>query len=424
MLNRKIGPVTKEIKKLLIPDIEMYDLSNGLKVCESNLGSQEILKIEIVHVAGRSVEDFPLTSRAVSSLLKDGCRNKNSAQIAEEIDFYGSSIKTGSNMDFSYTTFYTLTKHFDNIVPILFDMYYYPTFPEDEIEKFKHLNIQKLKEELNKNDVLTYRRITEEIFGYKHAYGYNSTENDYLNVNKDMILSHYEDYLGTDNCYIFLSGKINDHIRKTISDLFGTVIKNTRKKDYSPATNPVSGKKINLLSKNEHQSAIKTGRKLFNKNHPDNVVFYLLNTILGGYFGSRLMTSIREDKGYTYDISSNVDQMLYDGCFYISTEAATEYVEPILEEVYLQMEILKNEKIGAKELIMVKNYLMGTFMNMLDGPMNVSSFAKSMILSGKKPMDFLEFTNEMVEMSPEMILKAAQIYLNKEDMIEVIVSPY
>lgn len=59
MLNRKIGPVTKEIKKLLIPDIEMYDLSNGLKVCEINLGSQEILKIEIVHVAGRSVEDFP-----------------------------------------------------------------------------------------------------------------------------------------------------------------------------------------------------------------------------------------------------------------------------------------------------------------------------------------------------------------------------
>ena len=116
--------------------------------------------------------------------------------------------------------------------------------------------------------------------------------------------------------------------------------------------------------------------------------------------------------------------MLYDGCFYISTEAATEYVEPILEEVYLQMEILKNEKVGAKELIMVKNYLMGTFMNMLDGPMNVSSFAKSMILSGKKPLDFLEFTDEMVEMSPEMILKAAQIYLNKEDMIEVIVSPY
>jgi zinc protease len=424
MLNRKIGPVSKQIKKLLIPDIEMYKLSNGVNVCEVNLGSQEILKIDIVHIAGRSVEDFPLSGRAVSSLIKDGCRDKSSAQIAEEIDYYGSSIKTGSNMDFSYTTLYTLTRHIDRVLPILFDMYYFPTFPEDEIEKFKHLNIQKLKEELNKNDVLSYRRITEEIFGRNHSYGYNSTENDYLNITKNHILSHYNDYVGTDNCYLFLSGKINDQVRKTMADLFGTSIKNTRKKEYSPSITPVAGSKINLISKNEHQSSIKTGRKLFDKNHPDNVVFYLLNTILGGYFGSRLMTSIREDKGYTYDISTTIDQMLYDGCFYVSTEAAPEYVEPILKEIYLQMDLLKNEYVGAKELNMVKNYLMGTFMNLMDGPMNVSSFAKSMILSGKKPLDFLDFTDEMVDMSSENILKTAQIYLNMEDMTEVIVSPY
>ena len=88
------------------------------------------------------------------------------------------------------------------------------------------------------------------------------------------------------------------------------------------------------------------------------------------------------------------------------------------------MDLLKNEYVGTKELTMVKNYLMGTFMNMMDGPMNVSSFAKSMILSGKKPIDFLDFTDEMVDMSSEKILKTAQIYLNMEDIIEVIVSPY
>jgi len=423
MINRKAGPISADIEKLIIPDIDLYTYSNGVRVCEVNMGSQEIIKIEIVHIAGRSTEDFPLSGRAVSSLLKDGCVSKTSAEIAEEIDYYGSSIKTASNMDFSFTTLYTLSKHFEKVIHLMHEMYYQPTFPQEEIEKFKHLNIQKLKEELSKNDVITYRQITEEIFGHTHPYGYNSNEIDYQNISRDKIVSHYDNYYGSDNSFIFLSGKINDNVRKNLENLFGKTIKKTVLKNFEPVLIPFSAKKVRLTSKNEHQSAIKTGRRLFNKNHPDNVVFYFLNTILGGYFGSRLMTSIREDKGYTYDISSSADQMLYDGCFYISSEAAPEYTEPLLVEIYSEMRKLQEEKVGLKELNMVKNYLMGTFMNVLDGPMNVSSFAKSMVLSGKKPLDFIDFTNEMREITPEKVIMAAQKYLNEEDMTEIVVSP-
>lgn len=422
MINRRIGPGIKDIVNLHIPTLEMYELANGVKVCEINIGSQEIFKLDIIHKAGRSIEDNHLVARAVSSLIKDGCRNKNSSQIAEEIDFYGSSIKTASNMDFSYTTFYTLSKHFEKAISLVHDIYYTPVFPEDEIEKFKHLNIQKLKEELSKNDVITYRSITEEIFGSSHPYGYNSVESDYKLLNRNNIYNHYNDFYGSDNCFIFLSGKINDQIREAVSVQFGTEIKHSKKKPLNFEGLPVHEKKIQLTSKNEHQSAIKIGRKLFNKSHADNVVFFLLNTIFGGYFGSRLMKSIREDKGYTYDISSSIDQMLYDGCFYVSTEAANEYVDPIIKEVYHQMNLLQNTKVGSKELVMVKNYLMGTFMNMLDGPMNVSAFAKSMIMIGKQPADFIDFVNEMMEITEDNLINTAQTYFNEKDMIEIVVS--
>ena len=205
MINRKSGPASYNINKLNIPELEIYDWTNGTRVCEVNLGSQDILKIEVVHVAGRSVEEHHLISRAVSSLLKDGSGQKTSAQIAEEIDFYGSSIKTASNMDFSYTTMYTLTKYADKIIPLLHELYIEPTFPEDEIEKFKKLNIQKLKEELTKNEVITYRQITEEIFGKEHAYGYNSTEIDYLNIDRSKIITHFKQNYGTNNRYIFIA---------------------------------------------------------------------------------------------------------------------------------------------------------------------------------------------------------------------------
>jgi zinc protease len=422
MLDRRVAPAIHKTDKLIFPGYELYYWDNGTKVCEINMGSQEILKVEIVHVAGRSVEHHHLASRAVSSLIKDGCKDKTSTMIAEEIDYYGSSIKTASNMDFSYTTLYCLTKFSERAINQLYDIYTYPTFPEDEVEKFKHLNIQKLKEELTKNEVITYRQITEEIFGKDHPYGYNSTETDYKNLNRRIILDHYETTYGTDNRFIIISGKINDEVRKSIYNTFGQDNKKSNVKSYVPAQS-TSGKKILLTSKNEHQSAIKTGFKLFNRDHVDNAPFFVLNTIFGGYFGSRLMSSIREDLGYTYDIHSSADQMLHDGCFYVSTEAATEYVQPLLREVYHQMNILKQEKVKNKELNMVKNYLMGSFMNMLDGPMNVSSFVKTMLLTGKEPKDFLDFTDQVNAVGGLKIQEMAQKYFNEEDMIEVIVTP-
>ncbi|MBK8625029.1 MAG: insulinase family protein [Saprospiraceae bacterium] len=423
MINRKKGPISHKIDTLTIPEVEIYDWQNGTRVCEINIGSQDILKIEVIHLAGRSVEDHHLISRATASLLKDGCANKTSAVFAEKIDFHGASIKTASNMDFAYTSMYTLTKHADQIIPLLHEMYDLPTFAEDEIEKFKKLNIQKLKEELTKNEVITYRQITEEIFGKNHPYGYNSLESDYLAIDQTKIIQHFEDYYGTDNRYIIISGKINNHVRKQIFDYFGNENKKSKLHPYQSSNESPKGKKIQILSKNEHQSAIKTGFQLFNRNHPDNAAFFMLNTIFGGYFGSRLMTSIREELGYTYDIFSSVDQMLYDGCFYISTEAAPEYVPPLTKEIYHQMELLKQNKITEVELTMVKNYLMGNFMNMLDGPMNVSSFAKTMVLTDKHPSEFNIFAQELMDINAETIMNMAQKYFDEEKFIEIIVSP-
>ncbi|MBK9733776.1 MAG: insulinase family protein [Saprospiraceae bacterium] len=422
-MNRKKGPLIFPIGKLPMPHLQQYYLSNGIKVCEVNFGSQEIIKIEIVHKAGRSKEDYKLIGRATSSLLKEGCGTMTSSEIAEKIDYYGASIKTGSNMDFSYTSMYSLTKHIDHILPILSSMYTEPSFPEVEIQKFKHLNIQKLKEELTKNEVIAYRQITEEIFGKAHAYGYNSFEEEYHKIDKQKIVSHFNDYYGTDEAVIFLSGRITDDTRKCVSDYFGQIPKYSKQKLYQESLIPIAKKEIKITTKNDHQCAIKIGCKLFDKHHEDNAVFFVLNTILGGYFGSRLMTSIREDKGYTYDISSNMDQMLYDGCFYVSTEAAPQYADLILNETYFQMNLLQNEKINLTELDMVKNYLMGNFMNMLDGPMNVSSFAKALIMVGQNENDFELFIEQIKELSPEDIIKAAQKYLNQDQMVEIIVGP-
>jgi len=423
MLNRKKGPLITRPDSLTLPDFRQYTYANGVVVCEIDMGSQDIFKLEIVHRAGRSSEKAPLCSRAVSALMKEGCAGKSSRDIAEKIDFYGASMKTGANMDFAYTTFYSMSRHAPELIPLIGDMYFLPDFPDHEIERFVSVNIEKLREELSKNEVISYRQITEEIFGTNHPYGYNSTENDYRCLTRESIVDHHQMLYGSDNAFIFLSGRLTDDIRKKVESCFGTVIQHSISVQTPVCDVPVSGKNVRIHSRREHQSAIKTGRRLFDKNHPDNAGFFVLNTILGGFFGSRLMKSIREEKGFTYDIYSSIDQMLYDGCFYISTEAANEYVTPLLKELYHQMSILQQEQVDQEELQMVKNYLMGNFMNMLDGPMNLGSFVKSMVTIGQSRSEFLEFVQKILDIQPSQVLELAQKYLNKEDMIEVVVTP-
>lgn len=421
---RKRMPSIYSVKQIEIPTIDTIRFANGTNVHLIDVGMQEINRIDIVHKAGRSVESKKLVSRATAVLLKDSHPRIAPLVVADTIDFYGSSIKTAANMDFSYSTMYTLSKYTQPILGLVGEIYNEPVFTHNELDIFRSTNINKLNEELSKNEVVSYRNFTELIFGENHPYGYNSKPDDFRQLTTEDLAMHYDRCFGSDNCDIFISGKINDKIIQQIESIFGKNSKPAKLKKYTEVTTQISSNRYVFYSNNLHQGSIKIGCKLFNKCHEDNTPFLVLNTLFGGYFGSRLMMSIRENLGYTYDIFSMVDQMMYDGCFYISTEADPEYIELIISEVYHQMDLLRNKLVSEKELISVKNYLMGNFINLVDGPINMSSFTKSILLYGMSPEDFLKSIQDIESLTPESILLIANKYLLKENMIEVIVLPH
>jgi zinc protease len=423
MIDRSKRPPIAKIEQVNMPDAQHLVLPNGIPVYFKHEPSTEILKFEYIHRAGRTSESHRQISRATASLLKEGTLKHSSAQLAEAIDFYGSSVKSSSNMDFAYSSLYTMRRHFGDVIPYIREMYDEPLFAEDELQKFIQVNIQKLKEELSKNEVNAYRMLTEEMFGSDHPYGYNSTEDDYLAITRDHILQHYKDHFGTDNAYLFLCGNVTDVVIKEVEKHFGSDNKKAKAIEYQSVQAPIEHKLLEMRTPNEHQSALKIGRRLFNKTHPDNASMFLLNSILGGYFGSRLMMSIREEKGYTYDIYSSITQMLHDGFFYIGTEAAPEYIDPIIDDIYKEIHILQQDLVTDKELSMVKNYNMGTFLNMLDGPLNTMQLIKTLAFTDQTVDDFRVFLRQIVEADAPTIRAKAQEYLNREQMIHTIVSP-
>ena len=176
-----------------------------------------------------------------------------------------------------------------------------------------------------------------------------------------------------------------------------------------------------INSNNRYQTSIKTGRKLINRKHSDYPSLFLLNTILGGYFGSRLMTTIREEKGYTYNIYSTLDPLKNDGYFYVGTEVDNEFVSPTLEAIKSEMNNLKSEIIPPQELSMVKNYLSGNFLSLLDGPFAIGSILRTLTSDDLDLNYFQSFYQKIQETTSDDLLDLANKYWDFNNFTTVIV---
>jgi predicted Zn-dependent peptidase len=177
-----------------------------------------------------------------------------------------------------------------------------------------------------------------------------------------------------------------------------------------------------LISKPDSlQSAIRIGFRTFNRHHADYFDLSILNLVLGGYFGSRLMTNIREEKGYTYNIYSTLDAMQFDGCFYIGTEVGHEFLQDTLTQVYLEMDRLRDELVDEDELEMMRNYILGNYLTMIDGPFNVAELVR-LIVTEDLPFTELQTSVERtLAVTRNSIQETAKKYLLPEKMSEVIV---
>lgn len=421
MVNRSKPPKIHEIRNLALPKPRLHYLGNGIPVYEVCMGTQEVLKVELVFQAGRPYENAPLVSRAAASLLREGAAGRSAGEIAEMIDFYGGTITSQGSLDHITVTLYCLTRHLDTLLPLVVEMLTDPTFPEDELRAFIDRSKQRLQVDLTRNDIVAYRLITECMYGPEHPYGYNSTPELYDALTRSHLFDHFHQHLTAANCQIFISGKTSDAVLDSLNAGIGQALpKGAPSIPRLEGMGAPSGK-LRQAQADTVQTAIRLGRRLFARGHADFDGMYALNTILGGYFGSRLMTNIREEKGYTYNIYSSLDTMVYDGYFYVGTEVGNEFANLALEEIYKEMDRLRREPVGRDELQMVRNYLMGNFLTMLDGPFNQAELIKSCVAEGLPLESFESAVQTVRTIDAEKLMELAWKYLDPEDMWEVIV---
>jgi predicted Zn-dependent peptidase len=414
-LNRKTAPPIHEVRHLALPKPELLRLDNGVPVHVLHFPGQEILKLEVVFRAGRPEEEKRAVARATARLLREGTLRRSGADIAETIDFYGGSLSVPTNLDAAIFGLFSLKKHAPALISVFAELLQEPAFPEAELDTFRRTNAQEMRIELEKVEVLAYREITERMFGAAHPYGYNSVPADYDALSRADLQHFFTRWYTPANCQVFASGHVDDDVLRLLNQQLGQRPMQGEVPDFQSVVPETKPRKILLPRPASLQVAIRVGRRLFNKQHPDFNGLFVLNTILGGYFGSRLMMNIREKKGYTYNIYSTLDAMLHDGCLYIATEVNKDKADATLRAIRLEMKKLCEKPVPDAELDMVRNYLLGMLLNGLDGPLNSSDIVRGIIVEQLPWDSFDALVREIRDISAERLQALAQRYLDPAD---------
>jgi predicted Zn-dependent peptidase len=422
-LDRSVTPSLAKVERLNVLQPEKITLPNGIPVYVFTGLQQDVVKIECVFNAGKWFEESRLQASMTARLIKEGSKDYPSYKFNDMLDFYGASVKASAGPDTSYFQLFSLNKHLSQILPIVQDVVKGPLVEERDLEIVVQANREQLKVNLMKPDYLADKLFSETLYGNTHPYGYDLELEDYDNLNRDLLLSYHKSSYSASNCSIVISGNVDSKALKALerefggSDWFGDKARMHVHKELDSKEKLVRYDAM----EGSYQTAIRIGKKLFNKATPDYQEFSVVNTILGGYFGSRLMSNIREDKGFTYGIHSGLSSMRHGGHLVISTEVGVEVRQAAIDEIYAEMVRLQQEPVPSEELDLVRNYMLGRLQNSLDGPFKVAAMYKG-LFTYDLDIDYIYTLVDVINtITPARIQELANRYLDPSTMHEITV---
>ena len=396
-------------------------LKNGVEVYAINAGAEEVMMLEWVYYAGNSYEQKNIVAGATNYLLKNGTSSKSAFQINEHFEYYGSFLNRNCFNETASVSLHCLTKHVGELLPVIRELLTDSVLPESELNIYKQNMQQRLSVNLKKCDFVAGRLIDAYLFGRQNPYGKFSEFADYQSLNREGLVEFYKQYYQQGKFLMFVAGKLPDNLEELLNKNFGDL---TNQPVIEPDNVFVMAeeKKYRVINDSQGvQGAIRIAQPFPNRHHPDFLKVQVLNILFGGFFGSRLMANIREDKGYTYGIHSFIQNRIKQTAWMISTEAGRDVCEETVKEVYHEMKKLRDELVDEDELLLVRNFMMGSILGDLDGPFQIIARWKNIILNGLTEEYFYNSIRTIKTVSAEELKQLAEKYLRPEEFYELVV---
>lgn len=382
-------------------------------------GTQDVCKVELIFPAGRWFEKSAGASYFTSQLISKGTKNKSSFEVAELLDQFGAHLEINSGMDVVAISLYILTRHLEASLSLLLELLSESVFPTKELEQLKAIYLQNMRVNREKTSFQASNIIRKNIFGDMHPYGRELDDDVVATLSRDALVAHFREFYGAS--LIIVSGNITDYQEQLISRML------------SPFTNFSNIQPENIPHKATHpfrqiaekdgsvQSSIRMGKTSLARSHADYSAVLFLNHILGGYFGSRLMKNIREEKGLSYGISSSLQTMSMNSYLMIGADVNRENLDLAFSEIRKELQRLRTEPIGATELETARNHFIGSLQLEI-----TTSFAHAdkfrNILLFNLPKDFYQkLISRIDRINADELITIAEEYLKEDSFMEVAV---
>ncbi len=417
MPNRNTAPsiVPLSAPKLLTP--EHFTLDNGTEAIYLHDPNQEVFKIDVIFEAGIYYQPSPLIAATTINMLGEGTLHHNAEEIAGIFDYYGAYIDFCCGLNKSEVSLLSLNKYAEPTVRMLAELLTESTIPEKELEIFLTNKRQEFLVNQEKTSYLARKKFAAVLFGANHPYANQIREQDYTATTLQQIRSFYQKYIHTRKCRLVLCGNINDSLLKLVNNAFSYTLASAPEEDFhTPIFQPEKAGHYPVYKAPAVQTSIRIGKTGVSLTDPDYAGFMLLNTILGGYFGSRLMSNIRENKGYTYGIQSFNVCMPQSSYWCITTEVNKEYTQATLQEVEKEIRRLQTEPVPSEELQLVKNFLHGDILREIDGVFVQADALKHNLNYGLDNRFYTTMIEQIKACTPAELKQLAQKYWQPEEM--------
>ena len=418
-------PLPPLIKPMIMPDQPLprtMQLGNGVLLHFIEGRAQEALRIDFLFSGGYGVQRLPLQALFTNRMLREGTADYTASEISRRLDYYGAWLEAYVMQGCNRLTMYSLNKYVEPVLDLLESMVKRPLFPQKNLSVVRNSNKSFYKINSRKVETVAQRHFENMLWGESHPLGHIVCAGDYDAITRDLLVEYHNSVYSNSRLEIFLTGKFDDRIVEALNERFGNgewggsfVLPEV---DAMPAA-PIFGRR-NVALGGTLQSGVKVGFMALDSDDKDYNKFRFLTVLLGGYFGSRLMSNIREDKGYTYHIEAEIDAYGKKNAFMITTETANEYVERLLEEVSSEIELLRDELVGESELELVRNYTLGELCREYEGAFQKTEAFISVWQSGQ-PFSALNDCLEAVRtVTAEELRELARKYLVQEKMSTVV----
>jgi predicted Zn-dependent peptidase len=420
MSQKTSKPAIRQPAPVIFNKVILNRLDNGIPVYSINSGREEILRIEFIFEAGSYYEDLPLQSSTANMMLAEGSKNFSSARLSRMFDHTGSVYSLYSDRDHAGLVIFMLNSQASEVFRLANEMLFNPVYRESELRALMKKRLSWFLVNRNKVNNIAGDHFFEALFGKTHPYGRIITVDDFRKLSSENLKKFHSRHYKPGTLTILAGGRVNDEIMQQLNSVFGSTDAQVRM--FKTNELPESGlkeKKKHITMEDSIQTALKIGSRTIEKKHPDYPGLLVLDTLLGGYFGSRLNKNIREEKGLTYGISSSIGSLKYGSYKVISAEVNKKQLALARDEIFREIALLSEKSVGRNEMKVVRNYMLGELIRVFDGPFITAESFRSVWEAGLDMAYYSRLEEKIRTIEPDEIKMLARTYYNQTDLYEI-----